>query len=109
MHCALSFARTVTKMETFSSACVIRVLAFLAGWPSNFSSHSFPQKPKGLEWDWQLPAASSKRTAEPSRQKILTVEERVSQFLYRRRRKITPKLRSYFSQRASKYATEQRT
>src|SRR5881275_1787774 len=108
MHCALSFARTVTKMETFSSACVIRVLAFPAGWPSNFSSHSFPQKPMGLEWDWQLPAASSKRTAEPSRQKILTVEERVSQFVYRRRRRITPKRRSSFWRRAGTTAPEQR-
>src|SRR5437667_4978019 len=83
MRDALSFTQAETKTEKLLSACVILVPVF-RGEPSNFSSHSFRQKPRELEWDWQLPAASSKRTAEPSRQKILTVEERVSQFVYRR-------------------------
>src|SRR5882724_517748 len=94
MHGALSFARAVTKMETFSSACVIRVPAFPAGWPSNFSSHSFRQKPKGPEWDWQLPAASSKRTAEPSRERIVMMGAPVLRFACRKQGTTNRKWRS---------------
>src|SRR5260370_30487616 len=84
------------EMETFSSACVIRVLAFPAEWPSNFSSHSFRQKPMGLEWGCPFPAASSRRTAEPSREKIVTVEARVSQFVYRRHRRTNQRRHNFF-------------
>src|SRR6266487_4011246 len=83
---ALPFMRAVMETETFSSACVILVLVFPVEWSSNFSRHSFPQKPRGLEWGSPFLAASSRRTAEPSREKIVTVAARVSQFVYRRRR-----------------------
>src|SRR5260370_37131877 len=95
MRDAFSFGRGLMEMETFSSACVIRVLAFPTEWPSSFSSHFFRQKPMELEWGWPFLAASSRRTAEPFRQKIVTVEARVSQFVYRRRRRTTPKPPSY--------------
>src|SRR6266487_4181202 len=80
MHGALSSARTVTKMETFLSACVIRVLAFPADWPRNFSSHSFPRKPKEPEWDWRLRAALWRRTAERSRARIVAAGAPVLRF-----------------------------
>ncbi len=91
MRDALSSARAGTEMGTFSSACVTLVLAFPAEWPSNFSSHSFRQNPRGLEWDWRFLAALSRRTAEPSREKIVTMGAPVSRFVYRRRRRTTPK------------------
>src|SRR6266487_1458261 len=91
MRDAFSSGRAVMEMETFSSACVTLVPAFPAEWPSNFSSHFFRQKPRGLEWVWPFLAASSRRTAEPFRQKIVTVEAPVSQFVYRRPRRTTPK------------------
>src|SRR6266436_1323803 len=91
MRDAFSSGRAVMGMETFSSACVTLVLAFRGKPPSNFSSHSFRQNPKEPEWGWPFLAASSKRTAEPSREKIVTVEAHVSQFVYRRRRRTTPK------------------
>src|SRR5216683_8292842 len=78
-------------METFSSACAILVPVFRGKRPRNFSSHSFRQNPMGLEWGWPFLAASSRHTAEPSWEKIVTVEARVSQFVYRRRRRTTPK------------------
>src|SRR5437773_2421606 len=89
MRGALPFMRAVMETETFSSACVILVLVFPAEWSSNFSSHSFPQKRKGLEWGSPFLAASSRRTAEPSQEKIVTVAARVSQFVCRRRRRTT--------------------
>src|SRR6266487_2277205 len=97
MRDALPFGRAVMEMETFSSACVILVLVFPVEWASNFSSHSFPQKRRGLEWDSPFLAASSMRTAEPSQEKIVTVEARVSQFVCRRRRRTTPRPSSYGS------------
>src|SRR6266536_983667 len=93
----LSFGRAVMETETFSSACVILVLVFPVEWSSNFSRHSFPQKRRGLEWGSPFLAASSRRTAEPSREKIVTLEARVSQFVYRRRRRTTPRPSSYGS------------
>src|SRR5260370_31071612 len=95
MRDAFSSGRTVMEMETLSSACVILALVFPAEWPRNFSSHSFRQNPKEPEWCWPFLAASSRRTAEPSREKIVTVAARVSQFVYRRRRRTTPKPPSY--------------
>src|SRR6266853_1643771 len=95
MRDALSFMRAVTKMKTFSSACVILVLAFPAEWPRSYSSHFFQQKPKGPEWGSRFPAALSRRRVEPSREKIVTVEERVSQFAYRRRSRTTPRRPSF--------------
>src|SRR5213076_2824612 len=97
MRDALPFMRAVMETETFSSACVILVLVFPVGCASNFSRHSFPQKRRGLEWGSPFLAASSRRTAEPSREKIVTVEARVSQFVYRRRRRTTPRSPSYGS------------
>src|SRR6266542_3439639 len=91
MRDALPFMRAVMEMETFSSACVILVLVFPVEWASNFSSHSFPQNRRGLEWGSPSLAASSRRTAEPSQEKIVTVEARVSQFVYRGRRRTPPK------------------
>src|SRR5438067_6258644 len=91
MRDALPFMRAVMETETFSSACVILVLVFPVGCASNFSRHSFPQKRRGLEWGSPFLAASSRRTAEPSREKIVTMAARVSQFVYRGRRRITPR------------------
>src|SRR6266508_6492185 len=91
MRDALPFMRAVMETETFSSGCAILVLVFPAEWSSNFSSHSFPQKRKGLEWGSPFLAALSMRTAEPSREKIVTVEARVSQFVCRRRRRTAPR------------------
>src|SRR5207247_7153309 len=85
------------EMGTFSSACVIVVPVFSGKPPSNFSSHSFRQNPKEPEWGWPFLAASSRRTAEPSREKIVTVEARVSQFVYHRGRRTTPRPSSYGS------------
>src|SRR6266487_4827543 len=97
MRDALPFMRAVMETETFSSARVILVLVFPVESSSNFSRHSFPQKRRGLEWGSPFLAASSRRTAEPSREKIVTVEARVSQFVYRRRRRTTPGPSSYGS------------
>src|SRR5260370_3248811 len=94
MRDAFSFGRAVMEMETFSSACVIRVLAFPAEWPSNFSSHSFRQKPMGLEWGWPFLAASSRGTAEPFRQKIVTVEAPDLRFACRKHKRSNRKWRS---------------
>src|SRR5947199_8476175 len=91
MRDALPFMWVVMETETFSSACVILVLVFPAEWSSNFSSHSFPQKRRGLEWGSPFLAASSRRTAELSQAKIVTMEARVSQFVCRRGRTTTPK------------------
>src|SRR5438034_10042883 len=73
MRDALSSVPAVTGTEKLLSACVILVLVFPAAWPSNFSSHSFRQKPRGLEWDWRSLTASSRRTAECSRARIVTM------------------------------------
>src|SRR6478672_1961835 len=97
MRDALPFMRAVMETETFSLACVILVLVFPAEWSSNFSSHSFPQKRRGLEWGSPFLAASSRRTAEPSQEKIVPVEARVSQFVYRRGRRTPPRPPSYGS------------
>src|SRR6266404_7885238 len=94
MRDACSFGGGVMEMATFSSACVILVLAFPTEWPSSFSSHSFRQNPMGLEWGWPFPAASSRRTAEPSREKIVTVEARVLRFACRKHRRTNRKWRS---------------
>src|SRR5207249_5562677 len=91
MRDALPFMRAVMETETFSSACVILVLVFPAEWSSNFSSHSFPQKRRGLEWGSPSLAASWRRTAEPCQEKIVTMAARVSQFIYRGRRRTTPR------------------
>src|SRR6266702_3567458 len=91
MRDALSSGRAVMEMETFSSACATLVPAFPAEWPSNFSRHAFRQNPRGLEWVWPFLAALSRRTAEPSREKIVTRAAPVSRFVYRRRRRTTPK------------------
>src|SRR5258705_11792452 len=91
MRDALPFMRAVMETETFSYACAILVLVFPAKWSSNFSSHSFPQKRRGLEWASPSLAASSRRTAEPYQEKIVTMAARVSQFVYRRRRRTTLK------------------
>src|SRR6266404_2025098 len=65
------------------------------GFPSGMAEELFEpffqQNPKEPEWGWPFLAASSRRTAEPSREKIVTVEARVSRFVYRRRRRTTPK------------------
>src|SRR6266487_6942428 len=97
MRDALPFMWAVMKTETFSSACAILVLVFPAEWSSNFSSHSFPQKRKGLEWGSPSLAASSMRTAEPSQEKIVTMAARVSQFVCRGRRRTTHRPSSYGS------------
>jgi hypothetical protein len=55
------------------------------------STDSLPPRNRAWEWDWPFLAASSRRTAERSREKIVTVEARVSQFVFRRRRSTTPK------------------
>src|SRR5437773_7560635 len=91
MRDALPFMWVVMETETFLSACVILVLVFPAEWSSNFSSHSFPQKRRGLEWGSPSLAASSRRTAEPSQEKIVTMAARASQFIYRGRRRTTPR------------------
>src|SRR6516165_1845099 len=70
----------MTETETFSSVCVILVLAFPSVSANNFSSHSFRQKPKEPEWDWRSRAASWRRTAERSRQRIVTVAAPVLRF-----------------------------
>src|SRR6266853_57687 len=95
MRDAFSSGRAVMGMETFSSACAILVPVFRGKRPRNFSSHSFRQNPMGLEWGWPFLAASSRHTAEPSWEKIVTVAARVSQFVYRRRRRTTPKPPSF--------------
>src|SRR5438093_1893385 len=97
MRDALPFMRAVMETETFSSACVILVLVFPVEWARNFSRHSFPQKRRGLEWGSPFLAASSMRTEEPSREKIVTVEARVSQFVCRSRRRTTPRPSNYGS------------
>src|SRR5438552_13336399 len=97
MRDALPFMRAVMETETFSSACVTLVLVFPVEWASNFSRHSFPQKPRGLEWGSPFLAASSRRTAEPSQEKIATMAARVSQFVCRGRRRTTPRPPSYGS------------
>src|SRR5206468_12223641 len=97
MRDALPFMRDVMETETFSSACEILVLVFPAEWSSNFSSHSFLQKRRGLEWGSPFLAASSRRTAEPSQEKIVTMAARVSQFIYRGRRRTPPRPPSYGS------------
>src|SRR5437762_14049881 len=105
---ALPFMWVVMETETFSSACVILVLVFPAEWSSNFSSHSFPQKRRGLEWGSPSLAASSRRTAEPSQETIVTMEARVSQFVYRGRRRRTPKPPSYDSGEPAKPQKKER-
>src|SRR5438046_342400 len=94
MRDAFSSGGAVMETETFSSACVTLVLAFPAEWPSSFSSHFFRQNPMGLEWGWPFLAASSRHTAEPFRQKIVTVEAPVSQFACRKHRTTNRKWRS---------------
>src|SRR6266566_1993676 len=97
MRDALPFMQAVMETETFSSACAILVLVFPVEWSSNFSRHSFPQKRRGLEWGSPFLAASSRRTAEPSQEKIVTKAARVSPFIYRARRRTTPRPPSYGS------------
>src|SRR5437773_11321943 len=108
MRDALPFMRAVMGTETFSSVCVILVLVFPAEWSSNFSSHSFPQKRRGLEWGSPSLAAASRRTAEPSQEKIVTMAARVSQFIYRGRRRRTPKPPSYDSGEQAKPQKKER-
>src|SRR6266542_2220498 len=91
MRDALPFMRAVMEAETFSSACEILVLVFPLEWSSNFSNHSFPQKPRGLEWGSPFLAASSRRTAEPSQEKSVAMAAPVSQFIYRGRRRTPPR------------------
>src|SRR5258705_1798386 len=80
MSNALSSTQAATKTENLLSACATVVRVFRGEWSSNFSSHSFPQKPKEPEWGSRFPAASSKRTAGQSREKIVTTAARVLQF-----------------------------
>src|SRR6266702_3686769 len=108
MRDALPFMRALMETETFSSACVILVLVFLAEWSSNFSSHSFPQKRRGLEWGSPSLAASSRRTVEPSQEKIVTMAARVSQFIYRGRRRTTHRPSSYGSGEQAKPQNKER-
>src|SRR6476659_1772534 len=70
----------VTETEKLLSACAILVRAFPRGWSNNFSSRSFQQKRKAPEWGSRFPAASSKRTAGHSREKIVTMAARVLPF-----------------------------
>src|SRR5260370_24182985 len=60
----------------------------------NFSSHFFRQKPMGVEWGCPFPGASSRRTAEHSREKIVTVEAPVLRFACRKHRRTNRKWRS---------------
>src|SRR6266550_7660078 len=73
MRDALTFMRTVMETETFSSACAIRVPVFPRELSSNFSSHSFRQKPKEPEWDWRLRAVLWRRTVGSSGARIVTM------------------------------------
>src|SRR4029077_3691314 len=75
-----SFARIGMERGKFCFACAILVRAFPAESSTNCSSHFFRQKWGGPEWDWRLPAASSKRTAGRSREKIVTTAARVLPF-----------------------------
>src|SRR5262245_25473174 len=97
------------EMETLSSASVILVLVFQVEWSSNFLRPSFPQKWRGLEWGSPYLAASSRRTAEPFREKIVTMEARVSQFVYHRGRSTTPSPPSYGSREPAKPQKKQKS
>ena len=74
-----------------TSSCVTLVRACPAEWSSSFSSHSFRQKPRELAWDWPLLAASSRRTAELFRPRIVTAAARVLRFVCHRRIGASPK------------------
>src|SRR6266403_2584852 len=80
MRDASSFAQIGMERGKFCFACAILVRAFPAESSTNCSNHFFPQKRGEPEWDWRLPAASSKRTAELSREKIVTTAARVLPF-----------------------------
>src|SRR4029077_14645948 len=80
MRDASSFARIGMEREKFCFACAILVRAFPAESSTNCSNHFFRQKWGEPEWDWRLPAASSKRTAGHSREKIVTTAARVLPF-----------------------------
>src|ERR1700756_3255546 len=77
---ASSFARIGMERGKFWFACAILVPAFRTGSSTNCSNHFFRQKRGEPEWDWRLPAASSKRTAGHSRERIVTTAARVSPF-----------------------------
>src|SRR6266550_1093441 len=80
MRDASSFAWIGMERGKFWFGCAILGRAFPAESSNNFSNHFFRQKRKEPEWDWRLPAASSKRTAELSREKIVTTAARVLPF-----------------------------
>src|SRR5258708_4892498 len=80
MRDASSFARIGMEKGKFWFACAILVPAFRAESSTNCSNHFFRQKSGEPEWDWRLPAASSKRTAGHSRERIVTTAARVLPF-----------------------------
>src|SRR6266567_4561052 len=82
MHGGLSSLAAVTGTEKLLSVCAIRVRAFPAKSASNFSSHSFPQKPKEPEWDWRLRAVLWRPTVGSSGARIVTMEAPVLLFAY---------------------------
>src|SRR6478735_6055158 len=80
MRDASSFAQIEMEREKFCFAYAILVRAFPAESSTNCSNHFFRQKRGEPEWDWRLPAASSRRTGELSRERIVTMAARVLPF-----------------------------
>src|ERR1044071_4462160 len=70
----------VMKTATFGLPCAILVPVFRRASSSSSSSHSFQQRSRGLVWASRLPAVSSKRMAEHSREKIVLTMVRVLRF-----------------------------
>src|SRR6266513_626354 len=82
MRDASSFAQIGMERGKFCFACAILVRAFSAESSTNCSNLFFPQKRGEPEWDWRLLAASSKRTAGHSRERIVTTAARVLPFAF---------------------------
>src|SRR6266403_3688718 len=91
MRDASSLARIGMERGKFWFACAILVPDFLAESSNNFSSHSFRRKRKEPEWDWRLPAVSSRRTAGHSREKIVTTAARVLPFVSLKQKRTNPR------------------
>src|SRR6478672_11276714 len=94
MRDTLSSMLAVTETQKLLSACAILVRAFPGGWSNNFSSHSFQQKRKALEWGSRFPAASSKRMAGHSREKIVTAAAHVLPFASLRQKRTKKRFNS---------------
>src|SRR5256714_5822178 len=91
MRDASSFAWIGMERRKFWFGCAILGRAFPAESSNNFSNHFFRQKRKAPEWDWRLPAVSSRRTAELSRAKIVTTAARVLPFASLKQKRPNPR------------------